>query len=102
MPVAMTRNVQHNSGPCFAGRCVAAILCSTLFLVPMACSSGARPRAAQSRESLIARRDAVDLRARTDHDSFLRRNLARIKAESDDYTAGRSPAPPVVDLLIVS
>ena len=30
------------------------------------------------------------------------RNIVRVKAEYDAYTAGRAPAPPTIDVLIMS
>jgi predicted acylesterase/phospholipase RssA len=80
----------------------AALWCASLATGPVACSGPERVRKAQSRQSLIATRDAADQKLREEQVSSITRNLARIKAEFDDYSAGRAASPPVVDLLIVS
>jgi hypothetical protein len=88
----------HDAGPRGAALCVVlAVLTVGLF----GCSGG-DARAARSREALLAARDAADTRMLADHGASIDRNLARIKAEFDDYSAGRAPSPPVVDLLILS
>ena len=86
-----------------AGRAAwrAAVLSCALALLAAACSGGdARKR--QSPQALAAARAKADLRLQQDHESAIVRNLARVKAEHDDFAAGRVAAPPVVDVLIVS
>src|SRR5688572_15037667 len=77
------------------------LLYAGLALLAAGCSGGPR-RAAQSHDRLAAARREVDLRLDRENESAIGRNLARVKAEHDDYAAGRAPAPPVVDLLVVS
>src|SRR5688572_18948448 len=52
--------------------------------------------------ALLAARAERDGQAVADRQSLIDRNLARIKAEYDEYKAGRATGPPVVDLLVVS
>src|SRR5687767_12425740 len=63
---------------------------------------GAAERQARPRAALVTARAERDDQAMAERRSLIDRNLARIKAEYDDYTAGRAPAPPVVDLLVIS
>jgi predicted acylesterase/phospholipase RssA len=83
---------------CWAAALFAAVVAANL----VACGGAEHPRPAQSRGALLAKRDAADLRSQVEHGAFVRRNLARVKAELDDYAAGRTSSPPVVDLLVVS
>ena len=85
-----------------AWRTAVALLCVALSTWAGACSGGGSRRAAQSGQALLAVREESDRQMDEAHASSVRRNLARIKAELDDYTAGRAASPPVVDMLIVS
>src|SRR5687767_5137329 len=77
------------------------VLCAGLALLAAGCSGGPT-RATQSHQRLPAPRQEVDLRLDRENDSAIGRNLAGVKAAHVAYAAGRAPAPPVVDLLVVS
>jgi predicted patatin/cPLA2 family phospholipase len=79
-----------------------AVWCVSLLLLLAAGCSAPKTRSAQPREHLVASRDAADQRREREHDAAIERNLARVKAEQDDHSAGRAAAVPVVDMLIVS
>ena len=64
------------------------------------CAAEKRPP--QTPEKLLQRRDTMDQRLVADGREMFQRLLARIKAQYDEYRAGRAPAPPVVDILIIS
>jgi patatin-like phospholipase len=85
----------------------AARLAGLLALTAGACAVAAGCGSAEAREGrpravLAAARAERDDEAVAERRSVIDRNLARIKAEYDEYTAGRAPAPPVVDLLVIS
>ena len=63
---------------------------------------GAAERQARPRAALATARAERDDQAMAERRSLIDRNLARIKAEYDEYAAGRAPGPPVVDLLVIS
>jgi predicted acylesterase/phospholipase RssA len=64
--------------------------------------SGPAERPKQTPQKLAAARNEADLRRQGEQVAAVERNLARVKAEYDEHAAGRAPAPPVVDLLILS
>ena len=76
-----------------------AVMLAWVFLI--GCEEQA-PRPAQSREQLLAIRGQFDQHREKVRDELIARNLERVKAEHDDFAAGRAPAEPVVDLLIIS
>jgi predicted acylesterase/phospholipase RssA len=75
--------------------------CVAVLLLAAGCS-GPAERPKQTSQKLAAARAEDDLRRQGEQAGAVERNLARIKAEHDEFAAGRAPAPPVVDLLIVS
>ena len=93
------------------GRLKVLLLCAAVALGTVSCSGPEKPRAKRSRVALLAARDDADLRMRAEHAAVIDRNLARIKAEVDEYSSSRaqspqspqsSQSPPVVDMLIIS
>ena len=64
------------------------------------CAAEKRPP--QTPEKLLQLRDARDGHLVADGREMFQRLLARVKAQYDEYSAGRSTAPPVVDILIIS
>ena len=64
------------------------------------CAAGTRPP--QTQEQLLQRRAAVDQRLVTDSRAMFQHLLGRVKAEYEAYNAGRVPAPPTIDFLIIS
>src|SRR5215831_10114368 len=64
--------------------------------------SPALTRPAATQPELLALRTASDEQTSTALRTILGRLLARTKAEYDRYTAGGRPAPPVLDILIIS
>jgi len=80
-------------------RCVAVTVLAGL--VVSGCSPAlTRPPATQP--ELLALRTASDEQTVTALRTILGRLLERTKAEYDRYTAGRRPAPPALDILIIS
>jgi predicted acylesterase/phospholipase RssA len=85
----------------------AARLAGFLALAVAACAVAAGCGGEAAREGrptavLAAARTERDDQAVVERRSVIDRNLARIKAEYDEYAAGRAPGPPVVDLLVIS
>ncbi len=66
------------------------------------CTGGGLPRLPRSQADLIAARWADEAQAAAFRLDVARRGVARIKANYDAYKAGRAPAPPVIDLLVLS
>jgi hypothetical protein len=66
------------------------------------CGQEAPPRPVQSRDQLLSLRNKYDENAQTVGREITERNLERIKAEHDDFIAGRAKSEPVVDLLVIS
>jgi len=66
------------------------------------CAPDQRVRPAQSTEELVATRDATDREMREAVSAAIERNLIRVKGEYDDFAAGRTKSPPVVDMLVIS
>ena len=78
-------------------------VCIVLLVAAVAlagCAAGKRPP--QTPEKLLQLRDAMDGHLVADGREIFQRLLARVKAQYDEYSAGRSTAPPVVDILIIS
>ena len=70
-------------------------------LVVSGCSP-ALTRPPETQSELLALRTTSDEQTVTAFRTLLGRLLARTKAEYDQYTAGRRPAPPALDILIIS
>jgi hypothetical protein len=70
-------------------------------LVVSSCSP-AMTRPPVTQPELLALRTTSDEQSVTELHTILGRLLARTKAEYDQYTAGRRPAPPVINILIIS
>jgi predicted acylesterase/phospholipase RssA len=66
------------------------------------CASNQPVRQAQSSAQLVAARQASDARVASDLQAATGRLLGRVKREHDDFAAGRAPAEPVVNILIIS
>jgi hypothetical protein len=64
------------------------------------CAAGTRPP--QTQEQLLQRREAVNQRLVADGRAMFQQLLVRVKGEYDAYSAGRAPAPPQIDILIIS
>ena len=78
-------------------------MCTVLLVAAVAlagCAADKRPP--QTPEKLLQLRDAMDRHLVADGREMFQRLLAHVKAQYDDYSAGRSTAPPVVDILIIS
>ena len=77
--------------------------CTGLLVAALAlagCAAGTRPP--QTQEQLLQRRAAVDQRLVADGRAMFQQLLVRVKAEYDAYSAGRTPEPPQIDILIIS
>ena len=70
-------------------------------LVLSGCSP-ALTRPPVTQPELLALRTTSDEQTGTTSRKILGRLLERTKAEYDQYTAGRRPAPPVINILIIS
>jgi hypothetical protein len=68
----------------------------------LACTADELPRQSRSQAEMISARLADEERVGAEVKALVQRNVARIKAEYDAYTAGRAPAPPIVDILVIS
>jgi hypothetical protein len=66
------------------------------------CAASELPRLARTQADLISTRQADEEQAEAFRREAVRRVLTRTKTEYDAYTAGRAPAPPVMDFLILS
>jgi predicted acylesterase/phospholipase RssA len=92
--VAMLR-----SGDGVIRRALLALACA---LSLAGCTAAEQARLPRSSAELIRERAATEEKAETAIQRIITRNIERIKAEYDEYRAGRSAAPPVVDLLVLS
>jgi predicted acylesterase/phospholipase RssA len=68
----------------------------------LGCASEAPVRPDRSSAELVAARDVSDARAAQEQRAVTVQLLLRIKREYDEFSAGRAPAPPVVNVLILS
>jgi hypothetical protein len=66
------------------------------------CTASELPRLPRTQADLISERQAAEEQAEAIRRDAVLRVLTRTKAEYDAYAAGRVPAPPVVDILILS
>lgn len=66
------------------------------------CTTAELPRLPRPQADLIKERQAYEARAEAFAREVARRGVARIKASYDAYLAGLAPAPPVIDLLVLS
>src|SRR4051812_23909375 len=67
-----------------------------------ACTTSELPRLPRTQVDLISAREADAEQAEALRREVVLRALPRTKAEYDAYAAGRAPAPPVMDFLILS
>lgn len=77
----------------------AATVAAALTFVGIGC---ARERAARPSEELLSERATLESRVEKSADADVGRLFARLKREWDDHQAGKTAAPPVIDILIVS
>src|SRR4051794_36694054 len=76
-------------------------MCTVLVAaVALAGCAGTRPP--QTQAQLLQLRDAMDQHLVTDGREMFQQLLARMKVEYDAYSTGRAPAPPTIDILIIS
>jgi hypothetical protein len=66
------------------------------------CTTDEIPRLPRTKAELVEARTADNSQDAAIRRELIQRNITRIKAEYDEYAAGRAPAPPVVDLLVIS
>jgi hypothetical protein len=66
------------------------------------CTASELPRLPRTPADLISARQAAEKQAEAFRREVLLHLLTRTKAEYDAYVAGRAPAPPVVDFLVIS
>jgi hypothetical protein len=66
------------------------------------CTTSELPRLPQSQADLIKARQADEAQADAFRHDMALRSITRIKASYDAYVAGRAPAPPVIDFLVLS
>jgi hypothetical protein len=66
------------------------------------CTTSELPRLPRTQADLITARQADEQQAEALRRDVVRRGIARTKAKYDAYAAGRAPAPPVIDILVLS
>jgi predicted acylesterase/phospholipase RssA len=71
-------------------------------IVLSGCATDEIPRLPRTKAQLIDERRAEEAQGMVLRRETIHRNVTRIKAKYDEYVAGRAPAPPVVDLLVLS
>jgi hypothetical protein len=76
--------------------------CTGLLVAALALAGCAGTRPPQTQEQLLQRREAVNQRLVADGRAMFQQLLVRVKGEYDAYNAGRAPAPPQIDILIIS
>src|SRR5215218_4149594 len=76
--------------------------CTGLLVAALALAGCAGTRPPQTQEQLLQRRAAVDQRLVTDGRAMFQQLLTSVKGDYDAYNAGRAPAPPQIDILIIS
>jgi hypothetical protein len=67
-----------------------------------ACTTGEIPRLPRTKAELVSARNIGEDKLAAENRALIIRNVARIKAEYDDYIAGRAVNPPIFDFLILS
>jgi hypothetical protein len=67
-----------------------------------ACTTGEIPRLPRTKAELVSARNIGEDKSAAENRALIIRNVARIKAEYDDYIAGRAVNPPIFDFLILS
>jgi hypothetical protein len=77
-----------------------AIAVLALAFTGLGCGGATRP--AQTEQQLLAARAKLDQQSQSDNHQTIQRVLRRTKAQYDEYRAGKRPAAPVVDILIIS
>lgn len=95
---AHTKMARPNCG--VVRRSAALILVVAFGLV--ACATSQLPRLPRSQAQLISARSAIEEQVAVARRAVIARNIAWVKAQYDAYIAGRVPAPPTVDILIIS
>jgi Patatin-like phospholipase len=66
------------------------------------CTTSEVPRLPRSQADLIKARQVDEAQADALRHDVALSSITRIKASYDDYVAGRTPAPPVIDFLVLS
>jgi hypothetical protein len=77
-------------------------VCTVLFVVAIALAGCAGTRPPQTQAQLLQLREATDQRLVMDGRAMFQQLLAQVKGDYDAYSAGRAPAPPQIDILIIS
>ena len=80
----------------------ASFFAATVVAALAAACGCARERAARSSDELLAERSTIESALESDADTQISRLFARVKGELDDHLAGKTAAPPVIDVLVVS
>jgi len=76
--------------------------CAGLLVAALTLAGCAGTRPPQTQAQLLQLREAADQRLVTDGRAMFQQLLAHVKGDYDAYTAGRAPAPPQIDILIIS
>ena len=79
-----------------------ASLAAAAILALVGCSADELPRPERTQEELIDARRVAEEQFTDDRRALFARTIARLRAEHDDYVAGRALSPPIVDFLILS
>ena len=76
--------------------------CAGLLVAALTLAGCAGTRPPQTQAQLLQLREAADQRLVTDGRAMFQQLLAHVKGDYDAYNAGRAPAPPQIDILIIS
>ena len=76
--------------------------CTGLLVAAVVLAGCVDTRPPQIQEQLLQRRVAVDQRRVTDSHAMFQQLVGRVKVGYDAYNAGRAPAPPQIDIRIIS
>jgi hypothetical protein len=76
--------------------------CAGLLVAALTLAGCAGTRPPQTQAQLLQLREAADQRLVTDGRAMFQQLLTSVKGDYDAYNAGRAPAPPQIDILIIS
>ena len=77
-------------------------VCTVLLVAVLALVGRAGTRPPQTQATLLQLREASDQQFVQDARKIFQQLLAHVKMKYDAYSAGRAPAPPTLDVLIIS
>jgi outer membrane murein-binding lipoprotein Lpp len=90
----------HRSGSRLSG--AAALTVALCVGILAGCASNEPTRPEQSSAQLLAAREAADARNAQELNAMTGQLLERVKREYDEYAAGHTQMPPMLDVLVIS